>query len=419
MAANRWRVLVGGALLAALVGTACSSSGSSGSSAGSTSTSAPNEALLGPINRATGAPLKIGFIDPGTTATSDSHNEIAMAKATVQYVNEHLGGVAGRPIALVLCGDNTTPSGSTDCANQMLAAKVPVVLEAEPAQPAPILQLLAPAKVPFMTWAGADATLLTSPDAFVMGNPLTLLAAPVKVGQTNGTKKIAMVYVNVPAAAQLPILAKPMYKKFGIDLLTSAVPLGAPDVTPQIQAEISSGADEFLVIGDDSLCINSLKALKTLGFKGTVFSNDNCLKTSVAKALPGGFDGLIHPSVAATTDADPEVKLYHAVAAKYAPGVPADDGTAPQQYTVIIGFVRAMKDLKPGDTTAAGITTALLTMSPQPMPLLGGQTFQCDRKKSPLTPAVCSNGSALEFLDAHGNVTKLEAFDATPYMKLS
>lgn len=420
MAAKAWRTIVGGVVLGALVAAGCSSSSSSGGTAtgGATATTV-DQAVLGPMNKATGTPVKIGFIYPGSTPIGDNQDELAMAKATADYVNDHLGGIAGRPLELVTCGDNTTPAGATDCANQMLAAKVPVVLEPEPAQPVPIVNLLTPAKVPFMVWAGADTSVLTSADVSTVGNPLTLLAAPVKLAKDDGKKKIAMVYTDVPAAAELPLLAKPLYKKEGIGLLTTAVPLGAADVTPQIQAALSSGADEFLVIGDDTLCVNSLSALKTLGYQGKVVSNDNCLKSSAAKTLSGGFNGLVIAGTQATSNTNAEVALFHTVAATYAPQIQnPDSGTVPAHYASVLAFARAMKGLTADQLTSGGIADQLLTMSPQTMPLLAGATFQCDRKKSTLTPSVCSNGAVIETLDAEGDVTKSVTFDAGPYLSL-
>jgi hypothetical protein len=57
-------------------------------------------------------------------------------------------------------------------------------------------------------------------------------------------------------------------------------------------------------------------------------------------------------------------------------------------------------------------------MTAQPLPLLAGQTFKCDRKAVSLTPAVCSKGAAIFTVDASGKVKNTEAFDSTPYLKL-
>jgi branched-chain amino acid transport system substrate-binding protein len=420
MRAKGSSALVAGALVAvlALGAVACSSSGSSGGASGTTVDNAANAALLGPKKPATGAPLKIGYIYAGQTQTIDDRAELAVAQATVKYVNDHLGGVTGRPLELVTCADQLTPSGATDCANQMLAAKVPVVLQSEPANPAPILKVLAPAKVPYFTWEGADAQLLTSPDSNVLGNPLIVLAGPIKLAKDDGVNKVAMIYVDVPAAAQLKVLGNTLFKNAGVGLVTTAVPLGTPDVTPQVQAGISAGAKEFLVIGDDSLCVNSLKALKTLAFTGKVVTNTNCLASSAAKALPGGFDGLVLATIASPDTKDQDVARYHAVVATYAPGTSLEGTSTPGGYATVMGFVRAMTGLAAGDVTPTGIAAQLKAMAPQPLPLLSTETFQCNRKVSSLTQAVCSNGGALITLDANGDVKQSESFDAAPYIKL-
>jgi len=76
-----------------------------------------------------------------------------------------------------------------------------------------------------------------------------------------------------------------------------------------------------------------------------------------------------------------------------------------------------MKNLKSADVTAAGVTTALRTMPPEPVPLLPGQTFRCNRKISTITPASCSNGAAVITFDQSGKPTKSDVYDATPYLK--
>jgi branched-chain amino acid transport system substrate-binding protein len=417
MASRRWRLLVGAVAVGALVGGACSSSNSNNGSGGTTKTTVDLSAL-GPVQRATGVPLKLGYIYAGQAQGQDNRPELAMAQATAQYVNEHLGGIAGRPVQFVTCADHLTPSGATDCANQMLAAKVPAVLSAQPSQPAPIIKLLAPAKVPFFTWQSADASGLINEGSYVMGNPIAILAAPLKVAKDTGAKKVGVLYVDLPAAAQLKILATPMYKKAGVGLVTAAAPLGTPDLTPQMQALLSSGADEFLVVGDLPMCVNALKALKTLGFNGKVISNFNCLDDPSAKAIPGGFNGLMTLTTRTYGANDTDVKLLNAVAKQYAPsGTPTGDKGGPGDgFAVVLGFVRAMHDLKANDATPAGMTAALLGMQPQPLPFLEPQTFQCNRKQSTLTPAVCSNVAALSTIGPDGAATKSEIIDAKPYL---
>jgi hypothetical protein len=73
--------------------------------------------------------------------------------------------------------------------------------------------------------------------------------------------------------------------------------------------------------------------------------------------------------------------------------------------------------LRAGAGSAAEIAAAFAAAPPQAVPLLPGQTFQCNRKRSTLTPAVCSNGASILTLDTSGKTTKSETFDATPYLQ--
>ena len=300
----------------------------------------------------------------------------------------------------------------------MVTDKVPLVLAAGPAQPAPILDILKTAKIPLMIEQGGSQSEFFAEFGFVAGNPLGFLATPLRVKSSGRSiKKIAMIRVDVPAAASIPTLAKPIYAKAGIDFSEIKVPLATPDVTPQVQAAMSGGADTLFIIGDDSLCVTTLKAAKSLGFKGTVFGNKNCLKVDSAKSIQG-FQGFYLSGAVATGATDPEVKLFHAVMAHYAPNIKKpDDGTVPENYAVIVLAVRALTNVAPGsEITAASTYASLLSMKPQTVPLLANSTFQCDRKRSALLPAVCSNASVVETIDGNGVVTKTDAFDATPFL---
>ena len=416
MAGKHSRALVGGAVLLAIAASGCTSKKSE-TGASNSATTKPSAALLGTKNPAKGSAVKVGFIYAGSSVLGDGKPELAAARGAVKYVNEYFGGVGGRPIELVICADHTTPAGATDCANQMLAAKVQVVLSPGPANPDPIVKAFLPAKLPYVVDGAGSASLLLGKYTFVSGNPLGFLATAVRLAKDTGGKKIALLQVDVPAADSLESLATPIYKKAGLGFAVTKVPLATPDVTPQVQAAISSGADTFFVIGDDSICLNALKALKTLGFKGAVQANKNCLKLASAKSLRG-FKGFYLAGAEATGAQDTEVQLYHAVVARYAPSIDKpDDGTASATFAVIAMFARAMKEFPQGAAfTSAKVYDTLVAMPPQPKPLLAGQTFQCNRKKSALLVSVCSNATVLETIDGNGQVTKSLALDATPYL---
>jgi branched-chain amino acid transport system substrate-binding protein len=413
-------VLAAVALLIAVSASAASASEQGSSPPSTTKSGGKSAGVLGPVDRASGAPIRIGYINDGQSAGVDARPELTVAQAAVKYANEHLGGIAGRPIELVTCETNLTPAGGTDCANQMIAAKVPVVLSAAPSQPAAVVKGLEEAQIPYFTYAAIDQNQLLSPDAYVLTNPLGTLAAHIKVAKDNRVKKVSMVLIDVPAAVG-PIqgVATPMFGSAGISVSFTAIAPGTPDMTPQIQGALSKGAQQFSIVGDPAFCISALSALKTLGFKGKTIINSQCLSRQVAKSVPGGINGTLVSTNESLDPKDPEVALYEAVVAKYASKTPPHEANNSGGYASVVGLVRALKGLSlTGDLTPDAVRTQLASMPPSPLPLLSKQTFKCDRTAVSLTPAVCSTAVVVLKLGASGKVTRANAFDPTPYVKL-
>jgi branched-chain amino acid transport system substrate-binding protein len=387
---------------------------SSSSSSGSTTTSTKvDKALLGPAKAATGSELTLGYISDGKTAAVDGSVDAPAREAAVKYVNEHLGGVAGRPIKLKVCDTGITPSGAKDCVNQMIAAKVPAVLENVSGVAGPIAKGLEADDVPLFVYVTGDQDTLLSPNSNVMTNTLAGLAGPIQLAKDSGAKRAAIVVIDVPAAAgPLEALAAPLYKKAGIDVDFVPVAQGTPDMTPQVQSELAKDPDQIEIIGDPPFCTSALKALKTLGYTKRIIVIPQCITAETAKGIPGGLAGVTLLATESTDPKDPEVALYNAAMATYEPDAEAHFGITSGGWAVVVGFARAMSHLS-GDVTPASVRSALLTSGPQQLPLLGSGTFSCDRKQMTLTPAVCSQGAVIAELDKAGNAKTTKPFDAT------
>jgi branched-chain amino acid transport system substrate-binding protein len=397
-------------IVAILVVASCSSSGSTASGPGTTT----NVALLGPTNAATGSPVKLGYITEGKTASEDTTGGEAAANAAAKYVNEHLGGIHGHPIELEICHTQLTPAGSADCANQMIAAKVPVVLGATPAAAEPIITALSGAGIPYFVHTAVDPSVLLSPDAYVLANALGYLAAPIQIAKDAGVNKVAMILIDVPSAVgPIKAIGGPLFDKAGISVDYTAVAPGTPDMTPQIQAALGKGAQMFVVVGDPAFCTSGLGALYTLGFQGTKFVNSQCLSDDLATSVPGGLDGLLVGTAQSLDSSDPEVALYEVVMAQNAPGTPPHASANAEGYAAVLAFARGMTGLQ-GDMTPESVKSTLATAQPQQLPLLSGQTFQCNHKLFALTPAVCSTGIAVVKLNAEGKPTETKTIDVGP-----
>ncbi|MCU1344224.1 MAG: putative branched-chain amino acid transport system [Acidimicrobiia bacterium] len=421
---GRWRPLMLGVGLVTvgLVASACSSDDSKSSSAPATSataggsgagtaggaaatTTSDASSVLGTPKPATGTPVKIGFITEGKQQAIDNSSEVPAAQAAAKYANDYLGGIGGHPIVLDVCDDKQTPSGTTDCDNQMIADKVPIVLNNVTGNGDPLIKNISAAGIPLMAYQSSVQSIITSPNAYVLTNGLgAVFAGPAKIAQNNGYKRGAIFVIDVPAAADPVKQLYPLIWKnagnIGIDIV--AIAPGTADMTPQVQAELSKSPDLVQVLGDVTFCSSALKALKTLGYSKTIAIIAQCVTSTSAAGIPGGYKGMQETTVYSTDPSDAENKLYKAAMTKYAPSTdPYANGVTSGGWGVTLGLARALAGLQ-GEVTTANIKTTLAAMPPTPVPLGGGVTFQCTGKQIAITPAVCATGALQATLNQAG-----------------
>lgn len=400
--------------LVSLVAVGCgSSSGGGGGSGGASASASPtvNAAVLGTPKKATGTPIKVGFVNDGNSGAIDNTGYWVTAQTAAKYANDYLGGLNGHIIDLDHCETGNTPSGATACGVQMVKDNVVSVLVATSAQDHSIFAALG-GKIPYVTGAAADSAILISSGGFVLNNSLGGLGAGLAAAKKAGAKKAGIIIIDVPAATgPVKALASPYYKKAGIELDMIPISASVADQTPQIQQAISRGDGQFTVVGTSGFTGSSLKALKQLGFKGPILTALSPFPKSVVDAVPGGVAGITN--AVSVTDAltDKDVQIYNAATEKYHGQTSATGTTSQLGYQVTLSFVEALT----GDTTAVdakSIQAALSTM-PKPINLVigGGITFQCGSKPFAIIPNVCTAGILVGTLQSDGTVKQYNVVD--------
>jgi len=375
---------------------------------------------LGKSKVAKGSTLTVGYITDGQNGSIDNLSEVPAAQAAAKYVNNYLGGVAGHVLALDVCNDQGTPAGATDCTNQLIAAKVPMVINNTSAENGQIYTALSTAGIPYASSYTSVSSQLTGKLSYVFTNGLaSSFAGPAALAKQVKAKRAALFVIDVPAASGPAEALEPIiYKNAGIPVDVVAIASGTPDMTPQVEAEISKGANFIDVLGDPSFCTSALKAAKTLGFKGTIVMIAQCIDSTSAAGIPGGYKGDTLLTTATTDPNNPDVKLYKAVMAKYAHGTsPFANGVTAGGFLTVITFARAMKSLT-GAPTSANIETAFATTPPQPLFFGNGGTFQCNGQQLAVTPAVCSTVVLSAKLNQAGNaVGSFKSIVTSPLLK--
>ncbi|MFJ8816412.1 ABC transporter substrate-binding protein [Amycolatopsis thermoflava] len=414
LARRRGRVAVLAALAAmALATTACA--GDSGEA-----TSTADLSLLGPVQAATGTPVKIGWVSTGKTQAVDTTDEIRGAQAAAAYANEHLGGLGGHPIQLVVCEDRSTPAQAQDCGNRFVTEKVSAVAGGSPGQTDPWIQIVTPAGIPAVLNFASTQIVLGTPNVFVWGNPLGAFGTPAAFAREHGVRKAAVLVIDVPAASgPARQLAPLFFGNAGSTANVVAVPPGTPDLTPQIQAAQSDEPGMYHILGDPTFCSGVIKAIRTLGITASITALDRCIGSDGGASIPGGFSDV---QIIAQSNVDPqdaEFKLFSAVIAQYGGGLGVDANSV-SGYQGMLGLVRAFNASGSTDTAPAGIIAALKSMPPTPYPLGGGATFQCDGRAIPaISPNICSTVGFVADAAEDGTVSNFRRPDATGIYELT
>jgi branched-chain amino acid transport system substrate-binding protein len=421
-----WRLIA--ALLAlSLVAAACGDDDDDAGTDDSDSTgqsAAEAEEVLGEPNPATGEPVKLGFITEGGSEAIGSQAALAETGAdiAVQYTNEYLGGIGGRPIELFVCGNQATPAGAQDCANQMVeegvvAVTLPFTGFGEAQAP-----IITGAGIPYVTGSGNSAAELTAPGAFALtgGYPGTL-GAFAQHASDEGFGKFAMIVIDVPSATQAAEqLGGLVFGNAGVEFETITAAPGTPDLTPQLQSAVDGGADAIGVTGDVTFCTSLLQAYQTLALDTAKYVIATCVDTTVVESLGETLSGsfLATPTAGAGADVD----LYAAMLETYAPDEDIDpDPIVSAGVTAGVGsvmnFVRAMNGLT-GDVTKDTAMAQMQSAVDVPLWLGDGQTFTCDGSAIAVMPDVCSASFFVGTLDAEGQVDDPQPVDPTALFEM-
>jgi branched-chain amino acid transport system substrate-binding protein len=378
--------------------------------------------LLGPEDPATGDPVRIGMISDGQSASIDNTSELRAGAAAAEFLNQHRGGIGGRPAELVTCETHSDPAGATDCANQMVEEGVVAVVVNVTAVAESVFEPLNASDLPVFFVQGTGAALLTDADStFNITNPLgNVFGVPVAVAESEGYDKVAFVVIDVPAAVSaFDRLGPTVLGNAGLDYEVIKVPPGTADMTPQMQQVASSGAQVVHVIGNDAFCISAFQGLAAVAFDGTVTSITACISDATREAVPADvLEGmLISSPIALGAEDEPSFQLYQAVVDAYGSDIDVSDNTAMGGYVAVSAFTAALEGIT-GDVTSASIIETIKAMPETELPGGAGVTYRCGGSAFSVFPAVCTNQALRTALDAEGRPTTYEVVDYTETLTL-
>ena len=409
-------IAAAGLSVLALTAAACSSSSSStGAAASSSATSSASAAATSSSASALGTsaasssakPLSIFFFDEeGASAAASSPESYQAAEAAVDYVNDNLGGVKGRPLKLIHCESLGTPDSVINCANQAVDDKPDVVIKG--------VDVAGGSAVPIVTGAGIAYVTLNagSPDevdhnlAFSLTSGFAAQFAPVAAyAKTKGDKSLGVIYTNVqPLSTPLNGPFASLLAKDGISYVPEPVDITAADVTSQYNALVAKHVGAILIVTTLAQCTASLQARSSLSDSTPLFMSSSC---DVPSALSSASSSATNGAIFAFQDtsavpSDTDTKTYLQAMKTYEPS--SNVGSfAPSGFESVIDFYRAMMTASdPATLDAASVAATLKSAKNVPLFMGGGETFNCGQTYFAGESSVCTGAS---FLASYGSGT--------------
>lgn len=365
---------------------ASASGGSSGSS-GTGNSSAAGSPSAG--TKASGQAITIGMINQENTPAGSFPEVREGAQAAAQYVNNSLGGVNGRPIKIIPCITDASPSSGANCARQLLDDKVPLVAGGEDFSTSGSIPPLEKAKVPYVGGEPILTPELTSPDSwqFYGGSAGAFPALDAYIATTLKAKTVGIIYTDNPAGTSAATLfGKAILTHLGVTKV-KLVPAAADaaDFTAPVQ-QVTSGVDAVEVLFAAQGCSRIMSAVASLGVTAKMFYPGSCADASVIKAGGAGANNAYFNSEPMLFSGnDPQVVTWRSFMKQYAPQTTLSAYSQNGSMTVM-NIVALLKKIS-GPITSAAVVAQLAQTKDEPSFM--SHPYTCSRKLVSILPAVC------------------------------
>lgn len=375
------------ATVSVLTLTGCGSSDSNSDKSGSTGST-----VALPDNKATGTPIRIGFISPEGGPTGALPEARDAAQAAADYINDNLGGVAGHSIDLVVCKEKEDPATAHDCANQLVGDNVVAVVGPVTSEGDAMVPTITGAGIPYVTVIGPSASEMTANDSFVITGGLpTEFTGIAKYSAEHNYKKVALLVEDAGGVVGgVKLLAGPAFQQTGVAFKVIGIPEGTPDTTAQVGAALGDHPDAAVITGDGPLCTSIMQAMTTLGSTADKIAPQTCVGPDVVSAVGSAVEGTHIVGFADVTSNNPDAMIFRSVMAKYAPST-GIYGFAFSGYQALLGLARVLQGMQ-GAFTPATVSAAMKATNQVPLPLGDGLTFTCNGQAVPLLKSVCGQG---------------------------
>jgi branched-chain amino acid transport system substrate-binding protein len=408
---RRW---IGALALAAVVATGCSepepeatdttdgTDTSTGTDPGSRADACPDllacareGTLADPVpdepTAADGEPIVLGMINQDNTPAGSFPELSGAVQAGVEWINEEMGGIDGRPVEVQVCNTEFSPEGSTACAQRFVELGVPVVVGG------------------IDVFGNAIDTLEDNGIPYVGGIPVSTQSSisPVSFQWSGGTwgatvafaehaiteveaERVSILYGEFGSIAESGQYGREVLEAAGVEVQLVPYPILATDLAAPLEAAAATDPDAVIVLAADTGCRPAFEGLAALDLDVTAYFVGACAAPTIIDALDpevtegAGFnvEGPVDPEIP-----QPDFDLYFGVVERYGDGLdPVGAGTV--SFRSFMNLYVVLRELGADGIAPDAIIDALREKEDEPSFM--GHPYTCDGSDFPDLPALCS-----------------------------
>ncbi len=365
-------------------------------------------AAAAPAAKPTGKPITIGIVNSEGAPGLDFPEFTQGYEGAALYVNKELDGFGGRPVKLEVCTVMGTPESSQQCSQQLVEAKVDLVLVG--------LDVF----TDFATFEAASIPVIgtipilpgdyTQKTVFTTGGNLSIMPALVSVAKNQlKAKKVGVVSTDNAAGNVGLALIEGSLKKAGIEYTVVKGGDNETDAGYQglVRQATQDSPDALISLYTGAGCVGTMRARSALGLTLPALAIATCATKDVLDAAGADASGwLIGGSFDEKSKTVKITRKYIAKAAGVSPKKANTGGFAAIGFQALASLAETAQDVaKSGDVTGQAIYDAFSTSRGKKF-WGGGQPYACGAV--PDYPAVCAFGIPFTEVKAGGKLKLLD-----------
>ena len=356
------------------------------------------ESMIGPYvpaepTKATGKPIVLGMVNQENTAAG-SYPELSQAvQAGIEFVNEQMGGVGGRPLELEVCNTEFSAEGSTACGQQFAEQGVPAVLGGIDVF-GNAIDVLGRNGIPYLGGIPVSVQSVKAKNSFQWsGGTWGAAVAFAEHAATQAhAKRVSIIYGEFGSITHSAEVAEQVLDGYGVKTQLVPYPILDTDISAALNAAKASKPDAIFLLAADTGCKAGFDGIKALDIDAAKYFVGACAAPTIIDDLPTeetngtllNVEGPISRS-----NPSPDFTFYAAVIDQYGKGLdPIGAGTVSfRAFMNTYALLRMLAD-DGKDVTASSITQ--LIRQQKDAPSFAGHPYTCDGKQFDGLPAMCS-----------------------------